>query len=40
MASVKRSRILTVFAILLVLPAINDLIKPLLGASTAVVAGT
>jgi hypothetical protein len=39
MVDVERSRILTVFAILLVLLAINDFIKPLLGAGTAVVAG-
>jgi hypothetical protein len=39
MADVKRSRILTVFAILLILLAINDFIKPLLGAGTAVIAG-
>ena len=39
MAEVKRRRTLVVFAILLVLLAIEDLIKPLLGTGAAVVAG-
>src|ERR1700739_2319218 len=40
MAKVKRSPILILFAILLVLLAIEDVIKPLLGQGTAMVSGT
>jgi len=39
MAEAKRGRLLTLFAILVALLAIEDLIKPLLGSSTATVSG-
>ena len=39
MAGVKRSGILSLFAILLVLLALEDLVKPLLGSGNAIVSG-